>query len=162
MWKKSAWLMHIWKQMLGFHLKGFVSSCTRRRPSGPSPLQSHLLLQATPPLQQRICLSDFVLIIDSLAFCFQSLTRLADPLQVAGELPLDLLLSPKLQELLTLLHSFSLFGKFSDKNFNFLKTETEQTAFKNELLTGLQMKIGAIWFINLKFIDYLSTKCPFS
>ena len=42
-----------------------------------------------------------------------SLTCFADPLQVSGELSLDLLLPPKLQELLPLLHTFSLFGKFS-------------------------------------------------
>lgn len=42
-----------------------------------------------------------------------SLTCFADPLQVSGELSLDLLLPPKLQELLPLLHTLSLFGKFS-------------------------------------------------
>lgn len=46
-------------------------------------------------------------------FSEMSLTCFADPLQVSSELSLDLLLPPKFQELLPLLHTFSLFGKFS-------------------------------------------------
>lgn len=41
------------------------------------------------------------------------LTCSADPLQVPVELPLDLLLPPQLEELAPVLHSLSLFGKFT-------------------------------------------------
>lgn len=45
--------------------------------------------------------------------CMCALTCFADPLQVAVELSLDLLLSPQLEELAPVLDSLSLFGKFT-------------------------------------------------
>lgn len=45
--------------------------------------------------------------------CQCTLTCFADPLQVSVELSLNLLLSPQLEELAPVLHSFSLFGKFT-------------------------------------------------
>lgn len=43
----------------------------------------------------------------------RTLTGFADPLQVSIKLPLDLLLPPELEELAPVLHSLSLFGKFT-------------------------------------------------
>lgn len=96
-------------------------------PAGTSPLQSHPPPPATPPLwretegeeeevQRPVSFSWFS---DKLAetwpyaFWPKRLTCFADPLQVPSQLPLNLLLPPKLQELLPLLHTLSLFGKFS-------------------------------------------------
>lgn len=45
--------------------------------------------------------------------CQCALTCFADPLQVSVELSLNLLLSPELEELAPVLHSLSLFGKFT-------------------------------------------------
>ena len=46
-----------------------------------------------------------------------ALTCFADPLQVSVELSLNLLLSPQLEELAPVLHSLSLFGKFTADTF---------------------------------------------
>ena len=46
-----------------------------------------------------------------------ALTCFADPLQVSVELSLNLLLSPQLEELAPVLHSLSLFGKFTVDTF---------------------------------------------
>lgn len=48
---------------------------------------------------------------------FVALTCFADPLQVSVELSLNLLLSPQLEELAPVLHSLSLFGKFTADTF---------------------------------------------
>lgn len=57
------------------------------------------------------------------------LTRFADPLQVSIELSLDLLLSPQLEELAPVFHSFSLFGKFTVGTFIFIIIITRPLLF---------------------------------
>ena len=51
-----------------------------------------------------------------------------DPLQVAGQLSLYLLLSPQLQELLSLLHSLSLLGKLPAHTRTHTRTPTHRQA----------------------------------
>lgn len=67
---------------------------------------------------------------------FVALTCFADPLQVSVELSLNLLLSPQLEELAPVLHSLSLFGKFTADTFvvffcNFNLLFCDQTNTKN-------------------------------
>lgn len=49
--------------------------------------------------------------------CECALTCFTDPLKVSVELPLNLLLSPQLEELAPVLHSLPLFGKFTVGTF---------------------------------------------
>lgn len=83
----------------------------------------------------------------SVSACHCALTCFADPLQVSVELSLNLLLSPQLKELAPVLHSLSLFGKFTVGTFViFISLYFSSFQIERSTQYKLYKKYRSIWY----------------
>lgn len=91
--------------------------------------------------------------------CECALTCFTDPLKVSVELPLNLLLSPQLEELAPVLHSLPLFGKFTVGTFviYFFLLFMERKC-KTQIIVGKKTKLNCFCKTNGRLLPWEYTQ----